>query len=329
LVKLLLLCLLGLCLSFSGYASDNALVASSVYIQSIYVGEKNLLPEDIASASGIEDVNGHYYVVSDDSDYLYELDDKFQVVNTVNLFEKIRHSSKEHLDYKVKEDFESIAVASYNDQEILLALGSGSSPNRNTGIIYNVTTGEVIRVDLGSFYASFSDESINIESITFANEKSYIANRETNNIYIFDEDSLIHYLLDQSQSLPEAKMLHVKLPSIGSYQSTLSSLYYSQEAQALFFAASVELSYDHPLFDGVVLGSFVGAVPIQDLANNIDLGSYCHLLVNESGVIQTKVESVVVSDFLDGKFSVISVSDNDNGVSEMFYLTLFIDPEKS
>jgi hypothetical protein len=327
LLKLLLLCFLGFCVSLPGYASDNTLVASSVYIQSISVGEKNLLPEDIASASGIEDVDGYYYVVSDDSDYLYELDDKFQVVNTVNLFEKIRHSSNEHLDYKVKEDFESIAVASYNDQKILLTLSSGSSPNRNTGVIYNVTTGEIIRVDLEGLYASLSDGNINIESITFANEKAYIANRETNNIYIFDKDSLIHYLLDQTQPLPEMKMLHVKLPSIGSYQSTLSSLYYSQEAHALFFAASVELSYDHPLFDGVVLGSFVGAVPIQDLADGLDLGSYCHLLVNESGVIQTKVESMVVSDLFDGKFSVISVSDNDNGVSEMFYLTLFVDAE--
>lgn len=324
LIKITLLCFFGFGISQVSFADDNVLVSPSVYVQSVNVGKKDYLPESIASASGIEDFNEHYYVVSDDSDYLYELDEEFEIISATNLLDKNRHSSDEALNYMQKADFESIAATSYNGQEIFLILGSGSSPTRNIGVIYTPATQEITRVNLDGLYTSFSDDVINIESVTFDSASVYIANRATNNIYIFDKDNLIDYFLDQTQELPEVKVMHVKLPSIGNYQSTLSSMYYSQEVRALFFSASVELSYGNPIFNGVVLGSFVGAVPIDDLADNLDLGLYSHLLVDESGVIQTKVESLVVSGLVDGKFSAVIVSDNDNGVSEIFDVDFFL-----
>ena len=73
---------------------------------------------NIPSASGIEIYNHNYYIIGDDSAWLFILD------NTLNLVEKIPLLKKEKLsetaiEKKKKPDFEAMTFARADNEEVL------------------------------------------------------------------------------------------------------------------------------------------------------------------------------------------------------------------
>jgi hypothetical protein len=292
----------------------------------IIVETQNKLPITISSASGVDYFNGNYYIVSDNNSYLFILDKSQRVVNKIKLYDAPLNP-KGVISKSQKEDLESISIDKYSKTPTLMTLGSGSSPLRNNGYIINLRTKEKTKLDLSQLYQAMLKQGkfppktyLNIEGLAITQDHIYLANRGNsyiNLLYIFDKKELSNYLLDTGRSIPTMKILPLKLPAIGKHMSTISGLGYSPVNNTLLFTSSIEVdssSYD----DGMILASFVGAVPISKLKPYVDLTNFSDAIINKHGIIQTKAEGIVAIKSYKKDISVFVVSDNDNGVSDAF-----------
>src|SRR5687767_15010743 len=83
----------------------------------------------VLSASGIEYDGGFFYVVGDDSPYLYVLDKNFTLLKQEKLFDtEVKDSGR--IRKKLKPDFEALTFAKWSGKKKLLQFGSGSKKLR-------------------------------------------------------------------------------------------------------------------------------------------------------------------------------------------------------
>lgn len=287
------------------------------------------------SASGIEYWHGNYYGVGDDSPYLFTLDRNFSIVNRFRI-KDIPAEKNGRISKRTKPDFEAMAVTSWKGSDIAFIAGSGSkSPARESGFFIDMEKSIVSECSLGELYSSmkraaaFSDEEeLNIEGVAISAESVYFANRGnggSNLFFILPKEMLFLYLTDSSATLPPVEMVRVQLPSLSSYEAGLSGLVYIEERDELAFTASVEAT-DNAYDDGEILGSFVGIVSESALStrvtSSIDLTDQMVLLTEKGEPIITKVESIVVTEVSENSYRALLASDNDNGPSEFFDVTL-------
>jgi hypothetical protein len=205
----------------------------------------------IGSASGLVHKDDSLFIISDNSSFLYEYNIKEKELHKIKLFE----NSQENIPKKDKFDFESITQKGNK----LYLFGSGSTPNRNKRVSYDLTSKAIEEKDMAAIYeklkknASISDDDLNIEGALFHNKKWYLLQRgngaqSKNGIFVLDkEGNNIHFFL-------------IPLPKIQNIEATFTDAILVENK--IYFLAAVEnttSTYD----DGEVLGSFISALSID------------------------------------------------------------------
>jgi hypothetical protein len=205
----------------------------------------------IGSASGLIYKDNSLFIISDNSSFLYDYRIQEKELHRIKLFDKIQ----ENIPKIDKYDFECITQ---KGNEFYL-FGSGSTPNRNKRISYNLISKKIKEKDLSAIYgklkqtASISYDDLNIEGSLFHNEKWYLFQRgngaqSKNGIFILDKEG------------NDIRFFPIPLPKIQNMEATFTDAILVEDK--IYFLAAVEntvSTYD----DGEVLGSFIGALSVD------------------------------------------------------------------
>lgn len=274
------------------------------------------LLEEVPSASGIVKFNEGFYVIGDDSPYLFFIDHEFNLISKKLFysFEKLIENIIPKID---KPDFEAMEMINENE---MLIFGSGSkSPERDVCVKVQIAD-EITyqQYDIGLFYdylrglELMKDVELDIEGLALNDDVIYLFNRGGNFIFSF---SLQHFLAycHQEATFPKPKVYDYTLPKINGLEAGFSGATISDDKSYLIFSASVEDSpnaYD----DGDILGSFLGVIGIKDGVLNED---FLIQKIPNPG-FPLKVESVIVDQKLSDTITdLVLVTDNDGASSEI------------
>lgn len=274
------------------------------------------LLEEVPSASGIVKFNEGFYVIGDDSPYLFFIDHEFNLISKKLFysFEKLIENIIPKID---KPDFEAMEMINQNE---MLIFGSGSkSPERDVCVKVQIAD-EITyqQYDIGLFYdylrglELMKDVELDIEGLALNDDVIYLFNRGGNFILSF---SLQHFLAycHQEATFPKPKVYDYTLPKINGLEAGFSGATISDDKSYLIFSASVEDSpnaYD----DGDILGSFLGVIGIKDGVLNED---FLIQKIPNPG-FPLKVESVIVDQKLSDTITdLVLVTDNDGASSEI------------
>lgn len=270
--------------------------------------------DGVPSASGVIKSKEEYYVIGDDSPYLFCLDSSFKNISKSPIY------STEKLDdqkirKEIKPDFEALEMIS--DEEIYV-FGSGSkSPKRDIFLTIALKNAlEVKSYNISPFYDSLrnlpilKNKELNIEGIAFNDDKVYLLNRGQNVIFTFNKRHLKNHLTGK-HPFPTPKSTLYNLPKINGIESGFSGATISKDKGLLVFTSSVENTgnaYD----DGQILGSFVGII---DLSGTETPTTYRYATIPEL-TKPLKVESVTIDEEIsDNESNIIFVTDSDGGHS--------------
>lgn len=152
------------------------------------------LLEEVPSASGIVKFNEGFYVIGDDSPYLFFIDHEFNLISKKLFysFEKLIENIIPKID---KPDFEAMEMINENE---MLIFGSGSkSPERDVCVKVQIAD-EITyqQYDIGLFYDYLrgldlmKDVELDIEGLALNGDELYLFNRGGNFIFSF---SLQHF----------------------------------------------------------------------------------------------------------------------------------------
>lgn len=298
---------------------------ASAYIQ------KKIFFEGLPSASGLESTfPDSYYVLGDDSPYLYRLDSSYTLVEQYPLFSTDDFTTG-RIPKALKPDLESMVQFEYKGKNYLLLLGSGSTEARNRGFMVNLDQQyEVTELNLHALYAFLKqvvsrnkNEELNLEGLAIDNKHVYLLQRSMNSagnvLFRFELDSFISYLME-SQSLPAASVFYFNLPQLDQYTAGFSGAYVFHDY--LFFTASVE-GTTNAVDDGEMLGSYLGYIELEDF----DLATHSEkpfnatvfpLTYKDGSAYKGKAESLVIN-YVDKlwNYKAVIVSDDDLGHSEL------------
>ena len=271
--------------------------------------------QDIPSASGIVNIADKYYVVGDDSPFLFCLDTRLQLLSKTKIF-SAAHVKGDRITKKHKPDFE--AMEQINEHEIAI-FGSGSkSPARDYSVRVLLKDGmEVETYSISGFYAHlksldiFGDTELNIEAAAVHREELFLFNRRKNLVISFSYKEFINHVIHKSQ-LPEVKIIEVKLPKVKGIEAGFSGATAFQEKLVLIFTASVE-DTDNAYDDGEVLGSFIG---LLDIESGELMGELHSIESPDETHGPLKVESVAIEKAIsDKEFRLLLTTDSDGGDS--------------
>ncbi|QCR25113.1 hypothetical protein [Pontibacter sp. SGAir0037] len=257
--------------------------------------------DKIPSASGLEAVGKYYYVIGDDSPFLYKLDQDFQLVERLVLSDTANFITG-RVPKAEKLDLEGMTSFLRNNKHYLLLLGSGSGPMRNSAFLVenagSPNSNVVVTVHkLEDLYAqiqssgALQNAELNIEGVAASNDKLFLLQRgvgDGSNILLsYDLDEFFRFLTynpveqesaDSGLSLSggagigdATENLHVPtFPAPAIHQFHLPILGDLQAGfsgafvfdEKLFFTASIENTAD-AVNDGEVLGSYIGYIPLD------------------------------------------------------------------
>ncbi len=253
--------------------------------------------------------NDSLYIISDNSNYLYE----YSLANT-NLQKHLLIENadvNENIPKKMKPDFEAITQ---NGDDIFV-LGSGSTFARNKMIQMSELQKKVLHNhDLNDLYfsmqyfAGISSEDFNIEGVIFTGEKWYFFQRGNgknaqNGIFTVESPYFTqgYTLLYNSYELPKIN---------GVQASFTDAILVGDE---IYFLASAEDSQSTYL-DGTVLGSSLGSIKLKNMKlKKVVTISNTH-----------KFEGITLYKNNDKTIEFLLCEDKDNDIleSEIFKLTL-------
>ncbi len=277
--------------------------------------------DKVPSASGIIKFKTDFYVIGDDSPYLFHIDENFDLLSKTQI-----HSSEKLRDGKFlkidKPDFEAMEMLS--ETEILI-FGSGSkSPERDVCVLVEI--GKEItykKFDISLFFSHLKNMEVmqgyelNIEGLACDGDMLYLLNRGRNIIFSFSCIEFIAYCKTGS-SFPIPKTNLFPLPKINGLEAGFSGATTFKDKPYLIFTAAVEdtpNAYD----DGDILGSFIGVIKMKNGEISNDL------LIKQipNPGFPLKVEGVIIDRVLsETQTDLILITDNDGKPSEILRLRL-------
>ncbi|OKL42139.1 DUF6929 family protein [Pontibacter flavimaris] len=293
--------------------------------------------EELPSASGLAHVPGAFFVLGDDSPFLYQLNEKYELVQRYPLFDTTG-VVKGRIPKDVKPDLESMALFTYGRDELLLLLGSGASAARTKGYLVNLSDKmQVQELDLSRFYTFLRqvlrlerEGQLNLEGLAMDEVYVYLLQRPlgagTNTLLRFEADAFKDFILGRGE-MPAVALYHFALPQLGQVRAGFSGA--SSLEGKLFFTASVE-DTPNAIEDGEVHGSFIGAIDLKALPYASDAANPLPVpvvqLTNEDGSpYRGKAESLVVLKGEERTYKVVVVSDDDKGHSELLEVQLEVE----
>jgi hypothetical protein len=291
----------------------------------------------LPSGSGMGWHSGQYFVVGDDSPYLFVLDRKFSISDRF-LLKDYPVGPGGRIAKALKPDYEAMATVRWNGTVWSLILGSGSGKDRQVGYLVSIDGRFTVHArDMGALYRDFAvlagfkaDELVNIEALAIANDTAYVFNRGNagrNLLFRVPLKDLMSYMSGASGKIADIRLHEVRLPTLTGVQAGLSGADFWPEIDSLVYSASVEKT-DNAHDDGAVLGSYLGLIPLGMLKDGatLDLTRSAQLITKASAPVATKVESIVLTHTDRGSATGALLSDNDDGSSGFFGLKLTLRP---
>lgn len=299
--------------------------------------QQKLAYEQLPSASGIELVNETYYIVGDDSPYLYELDAQYKLAQRHVLFDTADFDTG-RIPKPLKPDLEGMAHFTYGRDQMLLLIGSGSSDMRNRAFVVNVTDNMQVReLDFSRLYTFLkrvlqlkTEGELNLEGFAMDETYTYIMQRAigagSNILFRFETEAFKDFLINEGD-IPAAAVYHFALSRLEGYGAGFSGAYTLQDK--LFFTASVE-DAPNAIEDGEVLGSLVGLIDLNALPYATDAANPLRVpavqIMNPDGsAYKGKAESLVVKAGEGSLYQLVVVSDDDQGGSELLEVQLEVE----
>jgi hypothetical protein len=290
---------------------------------------------DIPSASGIEKVENRYYVIGDDSPYLFTLNENFKIIAKTKLLEP-KDVAAGRIPKSVKPDLEAITSLSIEGETHLLILGSGATEYRNQGYLVPLDRGrlgQVRPIDFTALYQALQDNqkvagsaTLNIEGVAANEEFLYVLHRFSpggqNVLLLYAMEEIIPFLMGLSPA-PAAK--HIQpwtLPDIENIKTGFSGLMPYDNGQLLFTASAEETP--NAILDGKVYGSLVGWMSPDFAASDTQKPQQIAVVTEADGSIyKGKLESISLGEPLpEGGYQAVAVADSDDGKSELVVLKL-------
>jgi hypothetical protein len=282
-----------------------------------HLTDRSVLKE-IPSASGLERWNDRYFIIGDNTPWLFETD------TLGNTLVKHRIGSGEELDVipkSQKHDYEAMCTLDWNGEQVLFLFGSGSKwPHRNNGIAFSITRQKLIETfDLTTLYEALSEnanikqDEFNLEAATSLNGKLYLFNRGENKVIILREKDFVDFII-QNEGLPKMKVFSLELPEVEGVVSGFSGATTDEKNGMILFTASLENTSDW-VQDGEVLGSFVGIFDPKKLHQHYV--PHTALIEDKDGALRLKVESISLDDMTENDYHCSLVTDSDGGASEL------------
>lgn len=270
-----------------------------------------------SSASGIEYVGGLYYIIGDDANAIFVLDENLKVQKTIP-FDKEK-PVQEHIPKKEKPDFECMSFVYVNEVPHILVMGSGSKPQRKVAFLYNLVTETMQKLDYQAFYDRLEKDStftlgaeLNLEALCATQDYLYLFQRGN----IADKNTFLRFFVQDIESPKEYQVFSTALQGIKQGKAGFSGACHVLEWNTILFTASVELTSD-AYHDGEVLGSTAGIIQNHE--------------VKESTVITypdgkpyiAKIESVSIKKMLNSNtLLAVAVTDADGKESEIVELEI-------
>lgn len=271
----------------------------------------NLIP----SGSGITKHGDSYYVIGDDSPFLFTLNKELEVTKKTPLL-KVEEGFEERISKPEKPDFESLELI---EEDELVIFGSGSvSPQRDI-FVRVILDGEpvITSYNITKFYNQlrglpiFEDSELNLEGSAYYDNHLYLLNRNKNLIIKFVYKELLEYLIQEDHPFPIIEITEIKLPEMKGVQAGFSGATALKSEPKIIFTASFE-DTDNAYDDGEIMGSIIGVI---DILNHQVSETYIYSQIPYTEE-RLKVESIVVKEEISsGRVKVILVSDDDLGNS--------------
>jgi hypothetical protein len=273
----------------------------------------------IPSGSGIEKWQDKIYIIGDDSNFLFELNNEWKLSRTIRLFDR-PVDTNQRIPKPLKPDLEAVTLVPPNH---LLALGSGSLAElRDVGVLIDLAH------NMDPEYLSFSPlydqlrgitAQLNIEGACNIDDTIILLNRgdasHSNQVIIAN--------WNRKQLVMENLMdIHfVDLPQIEKTNAGFTGCVHVPENDMMIFCASAEETHN-AYDDGSVKGSLIGVV--QNFSSQL---RQKHLKITASVIPSffkaKKIESVCVDEFIsENEINLLAVSDSDGGASEVFLIKL-------
>jgi len=276
----------------------------------------NIKVENIPSGSGIIRSGELYYIIGDDTQFLFTLNKDFKAISKIPLLDSVNFSEDRIIKSK-KPDFEALEMIGKNE---IVVFGSGSkSPERNIFIRILLKDPMIIeRYDISELYNNLrnlpilKDSELNIEATAFRNNQIFLFNRKKNLIIKFNYQDLLTYIKGE-RDFPEPEIRQFYLPKINGIEAGFSGATAIQDEAKIIFTASVE-NTDNAYDDGEILGSFIGMI---DISNNkiSQFFEYCEIPNTEANL---KVESVTIEEEISsGETKIVLITDDDKGNSRL------------
>lgn len=284
---------------------------------------------DIPSASGIEQLESQYYLIGDNTQYLFVLSENWELQTKHPLFtpKKLQNGV---IPKKHKPDLEAMTLLKWEDENKLLILGSGSRPTlREKAYWIDLQDfSKIEEFDLAPIYANIraslalqSHEKLNIEAICASEENLFLLQRGNisgkNALLVYDKYEFISFLNGISAILPQATIYYYDLPEIKGIKAGFSGAVFIAHSQQILFTASVE-DTDNEIDDGKILGSFVGLIELKS-PNQVPKTA---LLEHEGNTFLGKIESITCMQIIDNHLIAVAVTDSDGGASMLVRLDI-------
>lgn len=266
--------------------------------------------EKIPSGSGIIKSSDIYYIVGDDSPFLFALNSDFKTISKTPLLGTVSFSDKRIIKSE-KPDFEALELIKKNE---IVVFGSGSkSPQRDVFMRILLKDPLVIeKYDISDFYSKlrnlpiFKDAELNIEATAFRNNQLFLFNRKKNLVIRFEYKDILACLRGET-AFPKPEIRQFFLPKINGIEAGFSGATALMGEPKIIFTASVE-NTDNAYDDGEILGSFISII---DISNNNIANSFSYCQISNAGV-PLKAESVTVEkEISPGKTKVVPITDDD------------------
>ncbi len=275
---------------------------------------------DYPSGSALEYHDGSLFVIGDDVHYILCLDDQWNIIRHIQLFE----SDLERIPKPDKPDIECAAVIG----DVLYLLGSGSkSPQRDVAFIVQLSDYSVKRISTAAFYGIFRDRNLvgemNIEGFTGCRNKLLLFNRantsQPNSLIITDRKILKKQFPDRFKVMP------LEIGSLNTIPLGISGAAYCEVNDYLFITASAE-NTSNTYDDGDIVGSVLAVVDNASAALDNSVFYVKHLIIELDKVdavfSKQKIESVCITRQQDKAYRCVLVADNDDGKSVLFEMDI-------
>lgn len=277
--------------------------------------------EKVPSASGIVKFKEDFYVIGDDSPYLFKIDSNFSLLSKTAIYSSKKLQGNNIPKFH-KPDFEAMEMISETE---ILVFGSGSkSPERDVCLMVEISEKILYEeFDISLFYNHLRNLEImrgyelDIEGLAVKNEMLFLFNRGRNIIFSFSLIDFIAYCKTGTNfPLPKTKLF--SLPRINGLEAGFSGATTFKDKPYFIFTAAVEdapNAYD----DGDILGSFLGILEMKN--GEFEDNFLIQQIPNPE--FPLKVESVIIDKVIsETETNLVLVTDNDGKPSEILRLRM-------